>query len=164
MKKVIAMIVFVFVAVSLVGCNGKTPIIAPNPFVPDARCTEDAQKIVQGRESLILQKIPNPCAAHNILVVMGQSAALWEAFERAEFEKWATNLELLISSGMSYSGLQALLVKEISKFNDKLGKQLLIMSGLIFIFPEQHLILSADIDLLKWSLNDLKNKVSLMLI
>jgi len=162
MKTLILSIITLFIF----ACVGGPQIaIKPiNPFEPpplERPCTiyEDMQ-ITSG---LIYEKIKNPCAAQNILIVVAQSAYALEAYEIEEFQIWANRIKTIIGSGnITYTGLRALVLKEVLAINRKMGLILVSASGLIDIFEGSEIIAPDDVKLLHASLDDLVKQVQLI--
>lgn len=112
--------------------------------------------------SLIAQKIANPCAAQKLLATAAKMPAVWlQAKYIDQFNKWAGVIHNKISSGISYADLQGLVVAEVAKFNAEAGLALLIVSDSLFVFEGQvQPIMPIDQKLLLASLNDLRVQVA----
>ena len=163
MKKIILTLT---ISLFLFACAGGPQIaVKPlNPFEPpppERPCT--IYENYQVNSGLIFEKIKNPCAAQNILIIIAQSAYALEAYEVEEFQTWVNRIKTIIASGeTTYTGLRALVLKEVMAINRKMGLVLVSASGLIDIFEGPQLIDPNDIRLLHASLDDLVKQVQLI--
>lgn len=147
----------------LVACAGGPQVaVKPiNPFEPpppERPCT--IYQDLQITSGLIFEKVANPCAAQNILIVVAQSAYALEAYEVEQFEEWAVKIKAIIGEGqITYTGLRALVLREVLQINRKMGLILVSASGLIDIFEGPQLLQPDDIKLLLASMDDLVEQV-----
>ena len=159
-----------FIAMLFLGCAGTVAVKQLNPFEPPPvdevtgkpTCTiyEDNQ-ITTG---LIYSKVRNPCAAQNILIFIAQGGYSFEAYQFEEFKTWAERIKLVIGQGVSYTGLRALILKQVMEQNKKMGMLLFSASGLIDMFQGESLLDPNDVKLCIMSLDDLVNQVELLTV
>ena len=113
--------------------------------------------------SLIAQKIKNPCAAQRILGIMAKLPAIqWQKEYTDAFDEWSNRILTAINSWISYKGLQDMVIMEISKLNAKVGMTMMVVSSGILVFDDTSPILPMDIKLIKASLVDLRAQVAQM--
>ena len=109
--------------------------------------------------SLIAQRIPNPCQAQDLIGTAAKLGVVWGAYEVEEFDKWATLLENYLNTGVTYNDLMLYVQLEVAKLNTKLGATFIIISDLIVQFPDKELIREKDKTLALMSIADLKEQV-----
>jgi hypothetical protein len=111
--------------------------------------------------SLIANKIENPCAVQSLLATAAKLPAIWAEKEYTDlFEKWAIFIEEQVKFGISYQRLQDLVIMEIAKMNKQAGMTLLVLGDGIFVFGgETDMILPVDKKLVLASIEDLRAKV-----
>ena len=149
-----------FSLLALFGCSGlgiQTTFNQPCSIYEEIGATPE--------NSLIASKIDNPCAAQKLLATAAKLPAVWGEKKYTDlFETWASKLESVVKGGTTYSGLQNMIVMEISKLNRKAGMVLLIISYNVLVFNESISINSMDMKLLLMSLEDLRKQVKQMAI
>jgi len=111
--------------------------------------------------SLIASKISDPCAANRILTLAAKLPVIY--FEKEyidQFNTWADHMKLVIKTGISYKGIQDMIVMEIAKLNLKAGLTLFIISDGILVFDNDQMILPKDVELLTALIDNLKDEVN----
>ncbi len=154
----------------LVSCTGTIVIKQMNPFEPPPineatglpTCTIYEDNGITG--GLIYTEVLNPCAAQNILVLIAQGGYSLEAYQFEGFKTFITSTKTVISGGVSYTSLRALILKAVMDQNKKMGLILFSASGLIDMFQGDSLLHPDDAKLCVMSLNDLQRQVELLTV
>jgi hypothetical protein len=144
---------------SLAGCSGlqvQNPNSIPCTIYQDFGATPE--------NSLIAKKIANPCAAQRVLVTAAKLPAVWAGPDYfSKFGSWANQVQMMISSGITYETLQLQIIKRVAEYNAEVGMALLIASDSLLVFQgEVALVNDMDKRLLLASLNDLRVQVANM--
>jgi hypothetical protein len=162
-------LLILFLAV-LVGCAGVVSVKPMNPFEPPAineatglpNCTIYEDNGITG--GLIYSKVLNPCAAQNILIFIAQGGYTFEAYQFEDFKIFIASTKTVISGGVSYTSLRALILKAVMDQNRKMGMLLFSASGLIDMFQGSAILHPDDAKLCVMSLNDLQAQVELLTV
>lgn len=130
----------------------------------DQECTIYEDFGATPANSLIADKIANPCAVQSLLATAAKLPAIWAEKEYTDlFEKWAIFLEEQIKAGLTYQRLQDLVIFEVAKLNKEAGMTLLILGDGIFVFGgEVDMIMPVDKNMILASIEDLRAKVKQM--
>jgi hypothetical protein len=112
---------------------------------------------------LIAAKIPDPCTAKRLITTAAKLPAIeWEEKYTQEFEKWATEMQRLVTDNITYYELQDMVLMEVSKLNAKAGMALLIVSDGIFVFNERGLLKDKDVEIVLGLIEHLRAEVKRM--
>ncbi len=110
--------------------------------------------------SLIAEKIENPCRALRLITVAAKSPALFDDDYVEKFNEWSTKVEEFVQGNVTYSDFQDLILVEVAKLNRRVGGVFLIISSDIFLFDEQGLFLPKDVELVLALIDYLQEEVS----
>lgn len=144
----------VLLAVMVAGCG----LQIVSPF--DQECT-----VCEGKNSIICERLPNPCATYELLAVVAQEGVVLESYTVEQFETWVDDAMDVVRSGMTTADLEALIMGEIIKrFNAKVGGTVLVLSSSFLRFEGNEILKADDVILLDQAAEDLKKRVRRMAI
>lgn len=156
LKSVVVVLFFLLIA-----CTGPGGVIELGGWEA-TECTVYADVGATAENSLIAQRIPDPCQAQKLLGTAAKLGVVWEAYEVEQFDEWALLVENYLRSGVTYNDLMLYVSAEVAKLNKKLGGTFIILGDLILKFPDKTLIMEKDITLALMCIEDLRAQVAKM--
>jgi hypothetical protein len=132
------------------GCTpipGSAPgIQLPNPLQASEQCNADLDKLTAGIEgdSLIRQRIPNPCDAYRLASTAAKVGVIWDAYKVEQLVSWTTSVRDVVNAGITYRDFQVMVAAHIKGFNRKMGGTYLLLSELIVVFNYETVISPVD--------------------
>jgi hypothetical protein len=131
--------------------------------IPTQPCTIYADHEATPINSLIAEKIEDPCVAVRLITTAAKLPVIeWEQEYIRLFNMWAAKMEWVVQNNVSYAGLQDIILVEVRRLNIKAGMALLIVSDSIFMFDETEHLLDKDVELMLALIKHLRAEVNRM--
>lgn len=144
--------------IALAGCAGNGYI---EIFPPAEDCTV-CDNIATG-ESLICDKIANPCAVNKSIRVTTKVGLLLAEIPYAEYQKWEADAEKAKQAlGYSVKEWKDFLVAQIASLNKKAGAAAVILSEEITNLPDTAVFRPHDINLINMAWDNITGSINRM--
>ena len=137
------------------GTTGVTPV----------QCTIYQDFAATPENSVIVQKISNPCLAMDLIVVAAKMGVIyWEDKYADAFDQWATKIEVVLNNGVTFAELRDIVMIEVLKLNKEIGLTFLAISPIINQFNETTMLLPVDTQMSLALISRLRAEVAQMAV